>query len=102
MTVVNATAATQAINISLASGQFAFDGRDPGGTNSSTQYSFTTTDGTDVQVTGSGMDFNGDPPAFGSATRIDFDLGNNNFANPDVTMTAITGLNGGGRSPQRG
>jgi len=94
MTVVNATGASQAINISLVSGQFAFAGQDPQGPNDATRYSFLTSDGTDVVATGAGMDFANDPPAFGTATQIDFDLTNNNVN--DVTMSAITGLTGNG------
>jgi Ca2+-binding RTX toxin-like protein len=90
MTVVNASTATEAVNITLVSDQFFFDTRDPVGTNSSTQYSWLTTGGDDLQGTGSGIDFNGNPPATGTVTDIDVDLSNNNFATPDVVISNIT------------
>ncbi len=96
MTVFNASNATEAVNISLFTNQFDFAGRDAGGNNSSTSYSWLTSGGDDVQAFGTGIDSGGNPPAFGSVTELQFDLSNNDFANPDVEITAITGATGGG------
>jgi Ca2+-binding RTX toxin-like protein len=101
MTVVNASTATEAVNILLGSDQVAFDARDPAGLNSSTQYSWFTTGGDDVQATGAGIDFNGDPPAFGLVDRIEIDLSNNNLQTPDVVINGITAEPGGGIAPAR-
>jgi Ca2+-binding RTX toxin-like protein len=91
VTIVNAAASTEAVNMSLISNQFDFDGRDPAGTNASpTRYSWLTSGGDDVQVTGSGIDSAGNPPAAGLATLIEVDLSNNNFAAPDVVISGIT------------
>ncbi len=89
MTIVNASGATEAVVFIAGSNQIEFDFRDFA-INSSTQYSWITTGGDDVQVTGSGIDSAGNPPAFGLATAIDIDLSNNGFANPDVEITGIT------------
>jgi Ca2+-binding RTX toxin-like protein len=91
MTVVNASAATEAVFMTLASNQVNFAGRDPGGNNvGTTQYSWLTSGGDDVQVYGSGIDTAGNPPASGLADSLEIDLSNNNFANPDVEITDIT------------
>ncbi len=41
-------------------------------------------------MTGTGIDFAGNPPAFGLATLIEVDLSNNNFGAPDVVISGIT------------
>ena len=51
MTIVNAAAATEAVFISQFSNQFDFDGQGAA-FNSATQYSWDTSGGDDVQVTG--------------------------------------------------
>lgn len=91
MTVVNASGSTEAVFITLASNQFAFSQRDPGGNNiGTTQYSWLTTGGDDVQVTGTGINTAGNPATQGVATLIEVDLSNNNFASPDVVISNIT------------
>ncbi|MBP7001289.1 calcium-binding protein [Amaricoccus sp.] len=91
MTIVNASAATEAVFITLASNQFTFAGRDPGGNNiGATDYSYLTTGGDDVQVTGTGINTAGNPATSGLATLIEVDLSNNNFAAPDVVISGIT------------
>lgn len=96
MTILNASASDEAVHVTLVSDQFAFASRDPGGVNSFTDYSYLTSAGDDVQVTGSGIDFNGSPPNAGLATQIDIDLSNDSFSNPDVEITNITRANAGG------
>jgi Ca2+-binding RTX toxin-like protein len=97
MTIVNASGATEAVNITLVSDQFAFSARDPGGNNSTTLYSWLTTGADDVQVNGSGIiDFNSSPANFGLANSIDIDLSNNNFFSPDVRISGITAQYGAG------
>ncbi len=90
MTIVNASNATEAVNITLVSNQFDFAGRDAGGNNSATSYSWLSTGGDDIQVTGVGIDSAGNPPGFGLATAIDIDLSNDDFLDPDVEITGIT------------
>ena len=91
MTIVNAAAATEAVNMSLISNQFNFAGRDPGGSNlNPTLYSWLSSGGDDVQVTGTGIVSTQDPPTTGLANQIDIDLSNNNFGTPDVEISAIT------------
>lgn len=91
MTIVNASAATEAVNITLASNQFSFAGRDPGGNNlGTTDYSWLTTGGDDIQIYGSGIDTAGSPPTSGTADRIEVDLSNDDFLDPDVVITGIT------------
>lgn len=91
MTIVNASNADEAVNITLLSNQFNFDGRDPGGNNfSPNQYSWLTTGGDDIQVNGSGINAAQDPPTQGLASSIDVDLSNDDFASPDVEISAIT------------
>jgi Ca2+-binding RTX toxin-like protein len=91
MTIVNASAATEAVFMTLVSDQVTFAGRDPGGFNSgTTSYSWLTTGGDDVQVTGTGIDTAGSPPASGLASLIEIDLSNNDFSDPDVVISSIT------------
>jgi len=96
MSVIDGSNSTQAINISLISNQFDFDQQDSGGNNNSTSYSWLTTGLHDVQTGGTNMDFTDPTPDTGNVTTIDIDLGNNDFADPDITVRNITGLNGGG------
>src|SRR5690606_24024145 len=68
-----------------------FAGRDPAGDNSSTRYSWLTTAGHDVQATGN-IAGAGDPPAAATIDLIGIDLDNDDFANPDITMSGLGGV----------
>ena len=97
MSVIDAQNSTQAVNISLFSDQFDFDGQDPGGINDATHYSWLTSGEDDVEVRGTDMDFTDATPDTGNVTEIDFDLGNSGpFDPPDVTIRNITGVTGVG------
>lgn len=95
MTIINASAATEAVLFLQAGDQFDYDVQDAGN-NNATEYSWLSSGGDDIQAFGSGMDFTSDPPSFGTATLLEIDLSNNGFATPDVTISAITrnGLGG--------
>lgn len=95
MTTVNASNATEAVNILGGGNQIDFQSRDLGN-NGTTSYSWLSTGGDDIQAYGSGMDYNGNPANYGWVSRIDIDLSNNNFGTPDVTFTNIFGALGGG------
>ncbi|MBP7240753.1 calcium-binding protein [Amaricoccus sp.] len=89
MTIVNAAAATEAVFITLGSNQFSFAGRDPAGPNSgTTSYSWLTTGGDDIHVTGSGINTAASPATQGVATTINVDLSNTNVN--DVVISGIT------------
>jgi Ca2+-binding RTX toxin-like protein len=94
MSIIDASASTEALNFNLFSTQFNFVAQDPAGPNSATQYSWLTTGPDKVTVTGTGMDFNGSPPTAGNVEEIEFDLSNNGSV--DATITDITGVTGGG------
>jgi Ca2+-binding RTX toxin-like protein len=92
MTLINASNATEAVNISATSDQFDFLVRDPDGNNSSTLYSWLTTntgDPDDVQAFGTGIDV-----AFpsGLIDRIDIDLSND--GDIDIRFNGITASTG--------
>lgn len=95
MTNVNAAASTEGFRFTPVSNQLAFASQDLGGLNSGTEYSFITTGGDDVQVTGTGIDFLSSPPAFGIAEIIEIDLSDNSFTQPDVLITSIDNQVGG-------
>ncbi|MEO1198101.1 MAG: calcium-binding protein [Pseudomonadota bacterium] len=88
MSILDASGATEGLNM-LDGNRIAFDQQDPGGVNSAVQYSWLTPFDDDVQVTGSGITFAGGEPTGGTVTEMDIDLGDNNFSNPDVTITNI-------------
>lgn len=92
MAVLTSTNATEGLNM-LTGGQFVYDSWDSVGNNSSTQYSWISTDGSDVQAIGSGITWTqpGGDPATGTITELQFDFNNDNFAVPDVVITGFSG-----------
>lgn len=95
MTTVNASNSTEALDLTDFSNQYDFVTRDEGGNNLASGYSWISSGGDDVQVTGQNIDFTGNPPAFGRVSRIEIDLSNNGSTH-DVAFTNITAASGGG------
>lgn len=90
MTVLNASAATEAVNILPGGDQISYRSRDSGGYNSPMMFSWLTTGGDDIQVFGSLIDHTGDKPTSGLVYRVQIDLSNNDEPRPDVVITEIT------------
>ena len=96
MTIINAASADEGVIFSpLFGDQFDYQIQDvANGVNNANNYSWLTSGNDDIQATGNGMDFNDPTPDFGNVTSMTLDLLDD--GDIDVTMTNITGLNGGG------
>jgi Ca2+-binding RTX toxin-like protein len=94
MTIVNASAATEALNLTLRGDQFAFAKQDAEGLNDSTRYSWLTTGGDGVLATGKGFDFEASPPGFGLVDTIALDFGSDDVT--DAVISSITAEAGSG------
>jgi len=74
----------------LAGTQFDFASQDDtDSTNSSTSYSWLTSDGTDIESSGSGITFSGGIPTAGSIDSVTFDFDNDGTI--DATLTGLGG-----------
>ncbi len=88
MAVLNGSAATEGFDM-IDGLEINFANQDGDGTNSSTQYSWISGNGHDVQVTGTGIANNGTAPTSGTVTQVDIDLSNNDFGAPDIVITSV-------------
>ncbi len=90
MTVLDASAATEGVNILAGGNQIDYLRRDAMGANSTSMFSWLSSGLDDIQVRGLGLDYAHDRPTYGLVSRVEIDLSNNNFANPDVVISSIT------------
>ena len=95
MSIINAASADEGVIFSpLFGDQFDYQTQNVGGFNSATHYEWLTSGNDLMHASGTGMDFTDPSPDFGNVTSMSLDLLND--GDIDVTMTSITGLNGGG------
>ena len=87
MAIFDARNSTELVNM-LSGDQFIFDSEDSAN-HSSTEYSWLTPGGDDIQAYGSGITRSGGMPTGGTITDIDIDLSNNGFSSPDIEISDI-------------
>lgn len=90
MATINGAAATEAFDLfDLTSADFTLP--DLTGVNSPTQFSWISSGGNDIQATGTDFLLNVlGIPLLGTVTRLDIDLSNDDFDNPDVVITDVS------------
>ncbi|MEZ5919981.1 MAG: calcium-binding protein, partial [Parvularculaceae bacterium] len=89
MAIFDASAATQGFNMTSLTA-IDWSSYDVGGNNSTTEYSYLTDDGHDVQFYGTGF-AGGSTPSAGTVTSGEIDLNNDDFANPDISFSGFSG-----------